>query len=191
MTSKQLVLAMLGVSLTAGCVYVPLGKVPKLAAGTTAAAGTAVLQVTPKVLAGGYTVQQVVNVYSKEDVNHLLVVLFKLDGASESAMVDTKGDPIYKDVARGNLETPLTFSNLHPNTTYRLKSFAFQAAGTASVDIISTEASATVDVRVGADNKPTSADLPVQLKDKDFAGRVDPTLGITPGIYQTLPEGIE
>jgi len=190
MYPNKLALAALGAAILAGCVYVPLGKVPKLTAGTVAAAGHASLVLQPRLQEGGYRVQATVLPYARADVQHLVLALFKVDGGSESAIVDPTGTPIVKDLAGAAIDGAVTFSNLHPNTTYRVHAFAFQAAGTASTDVISENASSTLLVRVETDDRPQTGVLDVALKDRPFAAEATTSVHILPGTYVTDPEGI-
>lgn len=189
MKLNQLALLTLSGAMVAGCIYVPLGKIPHLTAGTLAAAGKVTLTVTPQVGVGSYSTQAVVNLYTQGDVNHLVLTLFKVDGASESEMVDPTGTPIFKDIPHGSMSAPVSFTNLHPNTTYRLRAFAYQATGTASADVISEDASSSLVVKVLTDDKPTAADFPIKLKDRPFHGEATSSFQFIPGVYVTEPEG--
>lgn len=196
MSLNKLLFALVGGVLLAGCVYVPLGKVPQLTAGSLAAAGKASLVVAPRLKDGtfatqpeSFSTQAVVEPYTRTDVQHVLIALFKVEGGTESAIVDPKGIPITRDLPMDAMERLVTFSDLHPNTTYRVRAFAFQAAGTASADVISEVASSTLEVRVEGDEKPTTADLAITLKDKAFNGVASPSIGFDPGGYLTGLEG--
>ncbi|MBO9541292.1 hypothetical protein J7643_11945 [bacterium] len=192
MSSNKLILALLGGALLAGCVYVPLGKVPQLTAGTLAAAGKASLVLTPMIHEIGYvtrpegfSTQAVLTPYVRADVKHVLFALYKVEDGTESAIIDPKGNPVTLDVPTEALDQSITFANLHPSATYRVRAFAFTAAGTASIDLISEEASSTLEIKVPDEEKPAAAEVPVTLKGKAFGAGGDASLSIIPGTYLT------
>ncbi|MBO9542320.1 hypothetical protein J7643_17150 [bacterium] len=189
MTATRLGMAVLGLVALAGCVYVPLGKVPLLASGQLATAGKATLQLTPKIAGGGYSAQAVVPAYASADVQHLLVQAFKVVGDAEVPIIDAAGNPIVQDVTRDELSKPITFAGLHPNTRYRFKAYAYKAASTVSDALISIDASSSLDV-ILPDESQQQADLPIQLKATPFDGQASPPFSIPDGLYETGTEGI-
>lgn len=170
MISKLLIPALAGSLLVAGCVYVPLGSIPKFATGSVAN-GTSELQLKAQIQAGGLSVQTVVNNYTATDVDHLVVKLFKVNGNTEDPVNDAQGNQVVRSVAGASLSNPIAFSKLHANTTYRIRSFAYVVAAESTASLISSsDAKSYVDVTLTNDDRPTIANLKVKLIDKAFSG---------------------
>ncbi|MNY22636.1 hypothetical protein D3C86_1562620 [compost metagenome] len=111
-----------------------------------------------------------------------------MENGTESAIVDPKGRPVTRDVPATALDEPLTFDNLHPDAIYRVRAFAFVAPGTASADVISVEASSSLEVKVTGGEKPTTAELPVTLMEKPFGAEGATPVDFVSGTYQTERE---
>ncbi len=155
------------------------------------AAGTVDLDVLPDVRAGSYAVQTVRTAYSSGDINHVVVKLFTVAGNTETAVKDASNGQLQKDVAAAALTTPIRFGKLFRNTTYRIRAYAYKAAGTASGDQISVDASSSVDVAVASDDRPSLTTLPVQLAGAAFSGEASTTVSVTNGVVATAgPESL-
>lgn len=146
------------------------------------ASGKASLCVLPQIHEGLNT-QAVVSVYSKTTINHLLLKLFTLSGQTETPVLDA-GGPVVRDLLNSDLDYRVTFSNLKTNTTYRVRAYAYKAAGTNGADLISSTAS-YVDVTMGTDDRPTLGNIPVLLTNVDFNGQGSASLAVTPGGFNT------
>ncbi len=160
--------------LVVGCVYVPIGNLPTLTVQTAALSvggGTAEIQVTPKISSGQLSIQSVVNPFGSSDVDHLVLKLFTVSGGKETAVQDGQGNPLQKDIASANLANAVAFGSLRHDTTYRIRGYAYRATGTAAGDLISGDASSSVDVAVARDDRPVLANIPIQLIDKTFDGQ--------------------
>lgn len=131
----------------------------------------ATLSVRAAIGSGAYQPQGVgVATYTAASIEHLVVSVYLLDGSSETAVLDSTGMPLTRDIASGSLGTPITCTNLRPNTTYRLKAQAFNAAGKAPTNLISVDALSIADVTVTNDDRPAMGKLPVRLKNVAFSG---------------------
>lgn len=200
MKSTIAALALSSTLLLAGCVDVPLGSLPDT---QTVANGGATLEVTPQVVAGGYTTLAPdpafdVHKYGEGDIHTVVVQLFKIpsvgaDPATESAVKTTGGADVLKPIPRANLASPISFTNLHANTVYRVRAFAYRAEPFDSTTLISTtDSHSYIDVLVGTNERPTVADLKVRLKDKPFNGQATASAIIVTegGLETTAPEAI-
>ncbi len=134
------------------------------------AARTASVRVTPTVQAGG--VRELAagrglfatkTAYTQASINHMVVELFSVAGAVETPIITT-------DLSAAQLGNTVTFGNLAHDTTYRIRAYAYKAAGLAAGDKISDDASSDVDVVVTNDDAPALGNLVVSLIDQTFAG---------------------
>lgn len=132
----------------------------------------------------GRMVQTVVAPYTAVSVNHLMLKLFRLEGDQEIPVLDGT-TPKQVDIPKANLEKPILIEKLLMNTTYRVRAYAYQDEGTSN--LISLDASSTVDVRLESGDRPTMATLTVQLKDITFNGQATTSLNIASG--SVLPDG--
>lgn len=133
-----------------------------------AVAGSRTLVIQPRFDA--YHTQSTVAPYAKANINHLVLQLYTVANAVESQALDGNDQPIALDVANADLAKTVSFTNLKPNTTYRVKALAYKATGTAAADLISTQdASSYVDVTVADDDRPTMSQLKVQLIDRNVS----------------------
>lgn len=159
---------LLATTLLAGCVNVPGGLLPNSG---EFANGNAELRIQPQILAGGLMTQAVVDNYTSSSINHMVVKLFKVNG-SESPVLDSNSNPLTKDVPNAELSSVVTFGNLNANTTYRIRAYAYQAAGTDEANLISTsDVSSYTDVTLTNNDRPTLTSLRVKLIDKVFNGQ--------------------
>ncbi len=173
-----------------GCTMADLALIPS-ATLTPAARGQLVL--TPQFVNGGYAAASIVNPRTVASIHHLVVRLFILDGDAEIPATNAAGSPVQVDVVRAELSNPITLSPLRANTKYRVRAFAYRAAGTAEADLISTtDEGSYVDVNVTNDDAPIAATLKVTLTDVAFAG-VATSNGVTVhngGYAPVAPESI-
>lgn len=169
--------------LCAGCMYVPIGSLPTLNVqnAVLSVGGRAEIQVTAQVSAGGLSVQSVVSPFVAANIDHLLLELFVMSGGLEAAALDAQGNPVQKDIAGADLDNSVAFKNLRHDTTYRIRSYAYKAVGTAASDLISSDASSSVDVVVGRDDRPVLASIPIRLIDKVFDGQATASIVVTDG----------
>lgn len=166
--------ALVPVLAIAGCMYVPMGMLPKLNVQTAAmvqGVGKAEIRATPKFSSGTLKVQSLVSPYGASDVEHLVLELFVVKDGAEVAIPNAQGNPVSKDVPKADLAKPVSFGSLHFDMTYRIRAFAYKATGTATADLISRDASSSIDLAVARDDRPVLANIPVQLVDKTFNGQ--------------------
>ncbi|HEY9899840.1 MAG TPA: hypothetical protein V6D00_11710 [Pantanalinema sp.] len=160
--------------LAVGCVYMPIGSLPKLTvlnAASSVGGGKAEIQVTPRISTGGLSIQSVVNPFGSSDVDHLVLKLFTVSGGTETPAKDGQGNPLQKDIGSASLADAVAFGGLRHDTTYRIRGYAYKAAGTAAGDLISKDASSSIDVAVARDDRPVVTNIPIQLIDKTFDGQ--------------------
>lgn len=152
---------------------------------------TARMILTADVTAGGYSLAALVAPNSKAKIQHLVLKLFRLDGSTETAATGANGMPITVDLTNTELDSPVTIGQLRASTTYRVRAYAYKAAGTAPQDLISTsDAASYVDVAVASDDRPTMATLRVKLLDVPFSGIASSSgVTVTNGGYS--PVGFE
>lgn len=158
-----------------------------LVAGGIQGLGKAQLVVTPQIIDGGLATQAVVNNYSQASINHLVIKIFQVNGNTETPVMDGSNVAVTKDVLNANLSDTITFDHLSANTTYRVRCFAYKAAGTANEDLISTsDAASYVDITLTNDDRPTMATLRVKLIDVPFSGTASSNgVAVTEGGYSS------
>jgi hypothetical protein len=133
--------------------------------------GSAALTVRPEILAGGYRTQALVKAYTAEDIDHLTLSLFQLDGTTETPVLDASGKAIAQSIPQARLDESVTFDALLPNATYRIRAFAYKTPGEDPANLISTgDANSYTDVTLGNDDQPVAATLKVKLADVLFNG---------------------
>lgn len=185
MNSRVFLAALLPLLTTVGCLYVPVGSLPKLTVENAAmlqGLGKGEIKATPQFSTGNLKIQSVVSPYAASDVEHLVLKLFMVKDGTEMAIPNSQGNPLTKDIAKADLNKPVSFVSLHFDTNYRIRAFAYKATGTATADLISLDASSSVDVAVAKDDRPVLANIPVQLTDKAFSGQATASnVVITPG----------
>lgn len=116
----------------------------------------------------GYLTQTTVNVYNSASIDHLVIKLFQ--GSTELAT---------QSIPQLQLSNSIVFSNLRPNTSYCVKSYAYLANNA----IISNEASSSLSFTTGIDDRPNILQLPVYLIDRPFNGQGSGSVQVTNGGY--------
>lgn len=128
-------------------------------------------------ITSGRTVQAV-----KKDINHIQVNLFKLQSGAEVVVFNSESNPLSAEVGYSGLDAPIRFSNLKPNTTYRARTVAYGAPGTAASDIISEQNDDSMtEIVVGSDTGVIIAPLKLRLLPDPFAGQGTSSLQIQEG----------
>jgi len=151
-------------------------------AATGLASGTGSLEVVPAVASdAGFHAQALVLPYTAADIQHLVVKIYTVEATGEIAVAAEGGGDLAKDVPGSALGQPIRFYRLHRDTRYRLRGFAYKAAGTEDADRISLDASSSVDVTVAHDDRPATGALPLWLLDKTFAGKATSSIAFEPG----------
>lgn len=164
---RQVVGVLLAIASNTGCA---LQELPRLPQGAT-------LLLTPQVPTPGLATQAVVSPYRRQDIHHLVLTLFRLDGGTEVAVTGAGGAPITLDVVQKELDATLTIGQLRSGTAYRVRTYAYKAPGTASADLISAAGSAScTDLTILSDDRPTLAPLIVKLVDRPFGASTRVTL---------------
>jgi hypothetical protein len=151
------------------------------------------IAVLPQVSEAGYATQAVVTPYSQASINHLTLRLFKVVAGAEAPVLDANGNPLSRDLSGAQLGNPVTFSNLAPNSTYRVRAAAYKAPGTSAGDLISTvDSSSYVDIPLVNDDRPPLAVLRVKLVDVLFSGQASASgIQVVNGGYLTASESIQ
>lgn len=158
-----------------------------MSSNVTLSNGSAALLVRPEILSGGYRTQALVKAYTAEDIDHLVLQLFRLEGDKETAVVGTDAKAVIKRIPASKLGDTLTFDALQPNTTYRLRAFAYKAPGEDPKDLISAPGAASyTDVTLTNDDRPVSTTLKVKLADVLFNGMATASgIEVIPGGFST------
>jgi len=176
---------LVGTLLIAGCGQLPTSNTvtPSTPVAQAATKGLASVTLTPTVVAGGYQTQAVVHNYTSADIFHIQVVLYTVDASGhETPVSDGEGGTLSVDVWQSELSSPVTFSNLYLNTTYRARCFAYKAAGTNPSNKISIDSASYEDIKVTNNDRPTVLPLPVKLTDVVFDGEATASgVVVTPG----------
>ena len=171
LTPKRLV-PFAAVTLLAGCSLASLQ--------TTPMKGEASLTVAPRIQAGGYATQAVITPFTAGDVQLVVVTLNTVVGSSETQVATV-------NVAKADLAKTIVFGKLRHDLTYRIKARAYKASRAIPANLISLDASSSVDVAVGREDTHTVT-LPVQLVDSAFrAETLIPGVTVTNG--QFVPSG--
>lgn len=118
----------------------------------TAPSDGGALEIRPAIRSGGFKTQALVSPYTSSNIDHLVVSLHVVNGANETP-VQKDGQPLKATVASGSFDTPVTFTNLKRNLTYRIKARAYKAPGSADADLISRDASSSIDLKVENDGQ--------------------------------------
>lgn len=156
-----------------------------MAIGHVGKVGGATLQVKPAIAQGAYRVQSDIPPgWVAADVNHVVVKLFKLDGTNEVAVTDTESNALVQDIAAEHLVGTLEFTNLNADTKYRVRGYAYKAAGTAAADLISKDDASYVDVTVERSETISVAKLDIQLADKVFESQATTSIELTDGAFR-------
>ncbi|MBO9541295.1 hypothetical protein J7643_11960 [bacterium] len=179
---KTYALTALGAILLAGCAGPLVG---------TTGAGDASLSVVTAVQDGQFRTQAPgLSPYTKSNINHLVLKLYTLDGSNESPVM-RGGVELKAEVGAEVLDEPVTFKNLHPDTTYRIRAFAYKATGEATDDLISTTDTGSYrDVSVGRSLAPSIVSLPVKLINRLFKAEATSSIVVTDGDLVNEDEAI-
>jgi sugar lactone lactonase YvrE len=149
---------------------------------STGSRGDLTLAIQPRVQDGSYrSIASTVPVYTTSSIQHVVLKLYDVT-AGETAVV-RNGLPVTADVLGGALGKPVTFSNLHQNTTYRIRAYAYKASGEDAGNKISLDAGSYVDVVVGTDPHPAISSLPIQLTNSLFNGAGTSSIDVVAGGY--------
>ena len=151
-------------------------------------AARATLAIQPVVKSGLFRAQPVITPYTKTSVQHLVLALFAVSGGTETAVTDGSSAPIQKDVPNTGMDAPVLFTRLHQNTAYRVRAYAYKAAGNADGDLISDGERSYIDVVVGTDDRPDVSTVQVYLVDQAFAAQGSGSLSFVAGGYSPSSE---
>ena len=158
-----------------GCLYIPVGSLPTLDGGpATPDQPTSTVRLRAVFRNGALRTQALVTPYSRADVEHLVVTVTPSSGGG--------GVPILEqDLTGPAMLADIPIMGLRPDTTYRVTGRAFSRAGRDPADILSIDASSSVDLQVTRDDRPGLIALPVQLRDRTFDGQASTSVLILPG----------
>lgn len=137
------------------------------------AAGSSILEIIPEFRDGGYKVQADIKNYTSSDIKQLDMELIRMvkDGASWTMpqTLDTENRKVVSIEPSLSTKT-VRFTALRPNTTYRIRWYAYQATGSLTPDSPSRiSVDGFRDVPVGINDSVTVATMSIQLKDRDFS----------------------
>lgn len=135
--------------------------------------GTLVLK--PQFSEGQFGTKTLIPPYSQADINQLVLKIFTFDGTEHD-------QNIQRTLLNAQLDNPIVFSNLKPNTTYRIKAYAYTAGSL----LISDEASSSTDIVLTNDDRPSVATLSVKLVNRAFNGQATSSITIYPGGYSPV-----
>lgn len=142
--------------------------------------GTLVLK--PQVTAGQYETKAQVDPYTQSSIHHLILKLYTFDGSEHD-------QNIQKTLFNEDLSRSVTFTNLKPNITYRVKAYAYFSEDN-SVLISTSDVNSYTDIVLGTDDRPTITTLKVRLIDRDFSGQATAS-GVIVNSGSFLPAGSE
>lgn len=183
MISRILVPVLAGTLLVAGCQF-PHGF-PALGTGDVAN-GSAVLRLQPEIASGGFRAQGEVVPYTSIHVQRLELSLFKLDVQGHETVVrNSQGNALVVTVSKGDLYGRVAFEKLNAKSTYRVKARAYDNTDS----LISEDTRSQTDIPILQEDRPTLANLKVQLKDKPFDGQGSTTVDVVSGAL--VPAGSE
>jgi hypothetical protein len=145
--------------------------------------GRGAIALAPTVVRGGARqLLTVVAPWTEASIDHLVVKLYHPDAPTVPRQTLTVGN--------AQLYNAIVFSNLAPNTTYRVTADAYRAPGEAPADRISNPATSYVDVVVADDDRPAMGNLVVDLEDVTFAGEARTSgLVVEPGGFSVPSSG--
>lgn len=151
--------------------------------------GKADLLVQADLVSGGLRTQAAVTPYTPANVELVVLSLYKLDKqGGENAVMNSQGAPMTVQMPKATLDSTVTFTHLHANTTYRIKARAYLDANGTQL-ISKQDASSSTDVAIVQEDRPTLAKIKVQLIDKAFDGQGSTSLDIATG--SLIPAGSE
>jgi hypothetical protein len=185
-------LALATAFVVAGCVFIPLGKVPKFKV-ENLAVGAASIKILPRVQAAElatddvkFETQAVMNPWKPADVQKLVLRLYRV-GAKELIPIisvangNGGGEQIRKEIRQADLEKVVTFEGLAPNTTYRVRGWAYSQPVEDPTLVINALSTTFVDIKVADAATPGSGELPVKLIDKFFGGEASTSIDFVNG----------
>lgn len=169
----------LGAGLLAACTNgIPIQAGTSEEARGAVANGRATLSLRAQVLPGAFGPQAIVHPYTPADVHRLTITLHKLDGDAEIPVKDAQDQPLAVELSASQLEQPISFSKLWPETTYRVRAAAFDAGN----QLISKGGEfSQLTIRLENDDRPTMGTLKVALIDTIFDGQASGSFTILPG----------
>lgn len=133
------------------------------------------LILTPMISNGSVKTQTLTPPYTKTSIQHLDLKLYTVNGSEQDTGVA-------RTLVNAQLDNPIVFAALKPNTTYRIKAYAY-----ASVDnSLLISATASTDVILTNDDRPTLLPLNVQLIDRAFDGQATSSINLVNGGFSPI-----
>lgn len=135
--------------------------------------GRASLEIVPEFRDGGYKTLAEIKNYTRSDIKQVDFELIRLEKVGEAWQMPATLTPDNRKVS--SVETSLDnatirFASLRPNTSYKIRWYAYNATGSltpASPSRISVDGQR--DVPVGTEDTVTVETLTIQLKDREFS----------------------
>jgi len=178
--------ALLAALLLAGCT-------PPTSGTSGDAEKTATLQLSASIQKGGFSTAAVVTPYTAQSIHHLILKVYTVTDDAEKAVKRPDGAVLVADLPGSDLDKAVTLEVPASTAQYRVRAFAYKAAGTADADLISTtDETSMLDVTLAGSDRKT-ATVPVRLIDVPFDGHATgPGLDVTDGGFNTHgPESAE
>lgn len=124
-----------------------------------------------------YHSQTTILPYSQSSINHLILKLYTYD--------ETEHDQnIQRTLLNAQLDNPIVFSNLKPNTNYRIRAYAYATSN--ETVLISDSTTSYTEVTLVQDDRPTVNNIPVHLIDRSFEGQATSSVAINAGGYSPI-----
>jgi len=132
---------------------------------------------TPAPIHVVYRTSAVVPNMTADQVDHLKLSLFGVEGGTETALKDASGSALIMTVSAADAQKGLTIPRLSIGKSYRMKATAYKASAGSEPVAISSEVAADFTL----DKLKPSAELNIRLIDVPFSGQAEfPGFEVTP-----------
>ena len=148
---------------------------------TVSPAGDSVtIQLVSRLETGNRRTQAAIAPWSAADIHHLRVSLHLEEatssGGSPPALrpVQVEGVPVVADLPQAHLDDPVRFTGLRRNSVYVAQAQAYRTAESVAEGLISVDDLSRLRMPVAMEDRLVMGTLPVQFKDRVFAGEATP-----------------
>lgn len=172
--TKKILAMLMGLTLVSGCALVqPLTS------------QSSKLLVYPSVADGALKTQAEVTPITQANINHVKIALFTVSETDVESAVLSGGNPVTANVLAAAIgtNTPVEFTNLKPDTHYRVRAYAYDDASFELAHQISVDASSSIDILMVKNDAPNIANLKLRLKDTYFNGQGTGSVDVTGSQY--------
>lgn len=177
--TKKILAMLMGLTLVSGCALVQ-----------PFTSQNARLLVYPSVADGSLTTQSDISAITQANINHVKIALFTVSETNVESAVLSGGNPVTANVAAASVgtNTPVEFTNLKPETHYRVRAYAYDDASFDVAHQISVDASSSIDIPMVKNDAPAIVKLKLKLKDTYFNGQATSSINVTDSTYiETSP----